>query len=136
MRATAVVVAPEVEVADRAKRRKFTAEYKRRILEETDKANPGEIGAILRREGLYSSQLVDWRRARRFAELEALAPKKRGPAPKPVDERDRKIAELERENAKLKKRAVRAEALVELQKKVSDLLGIQLPDPDESEKDS
>lgn len=136
MRAAAVVVPPEVEVADRPKRRKFTAEYKRRILEETDKASPGEIGAILRREGLYSSHLVDWRRARRVAELEALAPKKRGPAPKAADERDRKIAELERENAKLKKRAVRAEALVELQKKVSDLLGLQLPEGDESEKDS
>jgi len=77
----------------------------------------------LRREGLYSSHLVDWRRARARGELDALTPKKRGRKAKQVDARDKKIAELERELAKAKARAERAEALVDLQKKVAALLG-------------
>jgi len=122
----------EVEVSAKPKRRKFTAEYKRKILEEIDRCTePGEIGAVLRREGLYSSHLVEWRRIRREAGNAGLAPKKRGPQPKVVDERDRKIAELERQNAKLMARAKKAEALVELQKKVSELLGIDLADSSE-----
>jgi len=89
------------------------------------------VGALLRREGLYSSQLTTWRQQAQSGARAALAPKKRGPEPKRVDERDRRIAELERENAKLARRAERAEALVEVQKRVSILLGIALPNPDE-----
>jgi transposase len=122
----------ETEVTEKARRRQFTAEYKRRILKEADACKgAGEIGALLRREGLYSSHLASWRKARRRGELAGLAPKKRGPAPKVRDERDKKIAEQEREIGKWKARAGRAEALVELQKKVAALLGEELPSPTE-----
>jgi len=83
----------------------------------------GEIGALLRREGLYSSQLTNWRAARERGELAGLVPKKRGPKVAPPDPREKKIAEQEREIRRLTKRAERAEALVEIQKKVASLLG-------------
>lgn len=83
---------------------------------------PGDLGALLRREGLYSSHLADWRRARERGELQALTPKKRGPKPKVVDSRDKRIAELERELAKERARRERAEGLVEVQKKLAALL--------------
>ncbi len=113
-----------VQVVAKPKRRTYTAEYKRRILKEADACTtPGTVGALLRREGLYSSLLVEWRRARRRGELAALAPKKRGRRPTPVDPRDRKIAELERQLAQVTGRAERAEALVDAQKKLAALLG-------------
>jgi transposase-like protein len=130
---TAVAVpaaAPETEVLAKAQRRRFTAEYKRRILKEADRCTqPGEIGALLRREGLYSSALTTWRAARERGELAGLAPKKRGRKPKRVDPLARKMAALEREIAQWKARAQRAEALVEIQKKASEILGIELPKP-------
>jgi transposase len=123
--------APPTEVEPRAQRRSFTAEYKRRILREADRCTePGELGALVRREGLYFSHIRDWRRARERGELEGLSPKKRGPKPAPPDPRDKKIAEQQREIGRLTKRAERAEALVELQKKVAALLGT----PFENEK--
>ena len=91
----------------------------------------GALGALLRREGLYSSQLVKWRAQAKRAHLAALGPKKRGPVAKPVDTRDAKLAELQREIERLRRRAERAEALVEAQKKLSQLLGILLPTCDE-----
>jgi transposase len=120
-----MAVAPEdVQVAAKPQRRSFTAEYKRRILKEADACTtPGAVGALLRREGLYSSHLVEWRRARARGELAALTPKKRGRKPTPVDPRDRKIAELERQLAHMTGRAERAEALVEAQKNLAALLG-------------
>ena len=119
------------EVSPKPKRRTFTAEYRHQIVKEAAACTkPGEIGALLRREGLYSSHLVDWRRAAERGELAALTPKKRGAKPK-LDERDRKLAEQEREIAKLRARAERAELLVEIQKKVSLALGIPLDDSDE-----
>jgi hypothetical protein len=126
------VVVPEVEVAEKAARRQFNAEYKRKILKEADACTrEGEIGALLRREGLYSSHLSVWRAARERGEIAGLAPRKRGPKAVPPDPRDRKIAEQERETRRWKARAERAEALVDLQKKVSAILGIALPDIDE-----
>jgi len=114
----------DVQVVAKPRRRVFTAEYKRRILKAADAcATPGAVGALLRREGLYSSHLVVWRRARARGELAALTPKKRGRKPTPVDPRERKIAELERHLAQVTARAERAEALVELQKKLAALLG-------------
>ena len=114
----------DVQVVAKPHRRVFTAEYKRRILKAADAcATPGAVGALLRREGLYSSHLVVWRRARARGELAALTPRKRGRKPAPVDPRARKIAELERHVAQLTARAERAEALVELQKKLAALLG-------------
>lgn len=123
---------PETEVSEKARRRRFTAEFKERILREAAACKEsGEIGALLRREGLYSSHLTVWRQQAERGKRAALAPKKRGPQAKPVDERDRRIAELERQVAKLGRRAERAEALVEIQKKVSQILGIALPTEDD-----
>jgi len=128
----AAVVVPEGEVAEKAVRRPFSAESKRKILKEADACTQeGEIGALLRREGLYSSHLAVWRAARDWGEIAGVAPKKRGPKAVPPDPRDRKIVELERETRRLKSRLERAEALVDLQKKVSAILGIALPERDE-----
>ena len=125
-------VVPPTEVPEKQRRRVFTAEYKRKILAECDAVRePGGIGAILRREGLYSSHLVEWRRLRDRGELGG-GGKRRGPKAQPKDDRDKRIAELERENARLEKRAKRAEAIVELQKKVAEILGTSTTtDPDE-----
>jgi len=122
--------APETEVLAKAQRRRFTAEYKRRILKEADRCTqPGEIGALLRREGLYSSALTAWRAARERGELAGLAPKKRGRRAKRIDPLVRRIAAQEREIAQWKARAQRAEALVEIQKKASEILEVELPTP-------
>jgi len=123
------VTAPETEVLAKAQRRRFTAEYKRRILKEADRCmRPGEMGALLRREGLYASALTVWRAARERGELAGLAAKKRGRRAKRVDPRDRKIATQEREIAGWKARAQRAEALVDIQKKFSEMVGVPLPE--------
>jgi transposase len=119
------------EVSAKPRRRTFSAEYKRRILEETDACALGEIGALLRREGLYSSHLVEWRRARKRGDLAALMSRRRGPKAQPPDAKDKRIAELERALRREKARADRAEAIVEVQKKVSQLLGIPLPNTDD-----
>src|SRR5947209_18344256 len=117
---------PEIEVAAKATRRQFTREYKRKIVREADGCKtPGAIGALVRREGLYSSHLATWRVARERGEL-AGAPKKRGPARRGVDPRDKKLAEQARELSRWQKRAERAEALVALQKQVAALLGTPL----------
>src|SRR6266404_5449498 len=108
-----------IEVVAKATRRRFTVEYKRKILREADGCKtPGAVGALLRREGLYSSNLTAWRAARDRGEL-AGAPRHRGPAPRVADARDKRIAELERETSRWRKRAERAEALVEVQKKLA-----------------
>ena len=121
--------APETEVSAKARRRRFTAEYKCRVLKEADRCTrSGEIGALLRREGLYSSALTAWRAARERGALVGLTAKKRGPWAKRVDPRDRTIAAQERELAQWKARAQRAEALVEIQKKFSEMVGVPLPD--------
>ena len=123
---------PETEVTEKAKRRRYTAEHKVRVLREADACTKaGELGALLRREGLYSSHLTSWRAQATRGELAGLEPKKRGPKPKAVDPRDKQLATLERENAKLKRRLEHAEAIIAVQKKVSQLLGISLPDTSE-----
>jgi len=115
---------PEVKVEAKPKRRRFTAQYKLSILEQADACTkPGELSALLRREGLYSSYLTDWRQDREQGQLAALQPRKRGRKAKKVDPRDVKIAELEKQLAVERTRRERAEALVELQKKVAALLG-------------
>ena len=117
---------PAIEVVAKATRRRFTVEYKRKIVREADACKTlGAVGALLRREGLYSSHLTTWRAARERGEL-AGAPKKRGPARRVVDPRDTKLAEQEREITRWQKRAARAEALVDLQKQVAALLGTPL----------
>ena len=118
----------DVEVVAKATRRRFTAAYKRKILRAADACTqPGAIGVLLRREGLYSSHLTTWRAQREQGELLGLAPKRRGPAPKPKNPLMAKVAALEREVTRYKARTERAEALVALQKKVAELLGIALP---------
>lgn len=125
----------ETEVKEKTTRRRFTAKYKIRILAEAEKCTErGELGALLRREGLYSSMLLKWRQQAEEGKLAGLTKKKRGPVAKVSDSRDRHILELERENRKLARRAERAEALVELQKKVSEIMGIVLPDPEDDQE--
>ena len=117
----------EVEVMAKATRRRYTAEYKLRVLREVDDCTRhGEVGALLRREGLYSSNLTAWRKQRERGELEGLAQKRRGPLPRERNPLADKVKALEREAARLRARAERAEGLVELQKKVSEILGIEL----------
>lgn len=119
----------ETEVTEKARRRRFGVEYKRKIVKEADACKtPGAIGELLRREGLYSSHLTTWRAARDRGELAPEATeKKRGPKTTPPDPTARRIAELERQNEKLTKRAERAEAIAEIQKKVAALLGRPFP---------
>jgi transposase-like protein len=124
---------PDPSVEAKPQRRRFTAEYKLRILREVERAKaPGEVGAILRREGLYSSLLTQWRRDRDRVAKTGLSARKRGPKAKAVDPR---IKQLERENAKLRRRNERVELLLSIQKKASELLGIPLNphDPDEND---
>lgn len=119
---------PDPEVSARPERRRFTAEYKLRIVQEADRCkDTNGIGSLLRREGLYSSHLGTWRQQRKEGSLSALAPRKRGrPAEKPHPDTLR-LAQSERKNKHLERRLKQAEALVELQKKVSEILGILLP---------
>lgn len=125
---------PNPEVVPDAKRRRFTTEYKLRILAEVDSAKnrPGAIGALLRRERLYSSHLVTWRRERDAAVEQALTPKKRGPKPK-HDLQQAEVARLQRENARLHDELDKARLIIEVQKKVALLLGRELPRTDHEE---
>ena len=124
---------PDPEVVAGPKRRRFTAEYKLRILREADACKgTGEIGALLRREGLYSSQLVLWRRQREEAAHAQLKSRKRGPKPKAQDPR---VKQLERENAQLQRQLKRVALLLDIQKKAGEILGIPLKNLDDVEND-
>ncbi len=119
---------PDPEVSARPKRRRFSADYKARIVEEADACREGgAIGALLRREGLYSSQLADWRRQYRSGALTALKDNKRGRKRTKNPLAD-EVARLQRENARLAHRLEQAETIIEIQKKVSTILGIPLKD--------
>jgi transposase-like protein len=134
VRRAGVVVVADPEVPEKALRRRFTAEYKLRVLQEVDACSePGEIGALLRREGLYSSHLVVWRRQRAEGTLEGLRPRKRGRKPQPINPLAKKVAELERKNKRLEKRLKQAEIIIDVQKKVSQIL--EGPLSDESKGD-
>jgi len=113
------------EVVARAQRRRFSAEYKLRILQEADGCAPGELGALLRREGLYSSNLSKWRRQRQAGQLAGLRPNKRG---RKVDARAQEVTRLERENARLQVQLERAELIIEAQKKLLVLLNQPIPE--------
>ena len=119
---------PDPEVPAQAKRRTFTAAFKLKILQEVDKRQAAgqEIGSVLRREGLYSSAIGEWRAARERGELEALEPQKRGPKPDPDRETRAENERLRRENERLQKRLEQAELIIEVQKKVSRLLGLDV----------
>jgi transposase-like protein len=119
---------PKTEVVAKAKRKRFTAAEKLRILREVDACQgSGEIGALLRREGIYSSYLTTWRRQRERGELDGLAPQKRGPKPDPQAV---EIAKLKRENERLQKRLEQAEFIIDFQKKVAQMFGKTLETPD------
>ena len=113
------------EVVARAQRRRFSAEYRLRILQEADGCAPGELGALLRREGLYSSNLSKWRRQRQAGQLAGLRPNKRG---RKVDARAQEVTRLERENARLQVQLERAELIIEAQKKLLVLLNQPIPE--------
>ena len=116
--------APDPEVEPRPGRRTYNARFKLQILKETDSLPQGEFGAHLRRKGLYWSNLTIWRRQREQGQLAGLSPKKRGPAPKPGTLRSERLAQLERENARLRCKLERAEKIIEVQKKLAELLGL------------
>ena len=126
---------PDPEVVANARRRTFTAEYKLRILAEADAAasQPGAIGALQRREGLYSSHLVAWRRERQAGILKGLTPHKRGPKSKRNPLQD-ELQKLRRENQRLTEELRKAEIVIDVQKKVGALLGWPLPNADPEEK--
>ncbi len=121
---TLPITRPDPEVRPKAKRRQFTTEYKKRVLDEADAcATPAERGALVRHEGLYSSHLNAWRQQRDQGILDGVDSKKRGRKRDPLAVEN---ARLQRENERLKKQLQRAETIIEIQKKVSQLLGIPL----------
>jgi transposase len=125
---------PNPEVVAQAKRRSFTAEYKQRILVEADQAKKlGEVGTLLRREGLYSSHLTTWRKEREAGVRQALTPQKRGPKSKrdPVAEQ---VQKLQRDNERLTEQLRKAEIVIDVQKKVAALLGWPIATPDPEQK--
>ena len=129
------VRAADPEVAAKAKRRQFSAEYKRRIVREADAASaPGEIGALLRREGLYSSHLITWRRQRERGDLAGLSTK-RGRKASAVNPLAKRVAELERDKRRLERKLEQAELLLDIQKKASRLLEIPLRSQDDDGSD-
>ena len=122
---------PNPEVLARAKRRTYTGEYKQKVLAEADAARgSGEIGAVLRRHGLYSSHLTKWRQERKSGIIEGLAPQKRGPKSKanPLAAENQK---LRHDNERLTDRLRKAEIVIDVQKKVAMLLGIPLAGSEE-----
>jgi transposase-like protein len=125
---------PDPEVPEQPKRRRFSAKYKLRILREADACTEkGQLGGLLRREGLYHSHLTTWRRQREEGSLKGLAPKKRGRKPN-ENRKSKRDAQLESENRRLRKKLEQAEAIIEIQKKVAALLGnpIESPESDEN----
>jgi transposase-like protein len=124
---------PEPEVPATVQRRRFSAAYRLRILKAADACKkPGEVGALLRREGLYSSLLTNWRRQREAGALREMRERRRGPKPRSVDPR---MTQLEAENRRLQRKLQRAETIITLQKKVAEILGIPLRPLDDDETD-
>lgn len=121
----ALTAVPDPEVAAKPTRRRFTVEYKLRILREAESQRElGAIGALLRREGLYSTHLSAWRRERERGALETLRARRRGRKPDPTHELRQQIAELEAEKQRLQERLRQAEAIITAQKKLSEILGL------------
>ena len=114
---------PDSEVLAKAERRRFTAEYKLRILQEAEACANGERGALLRREGLYSSHLSKWRRQREAGQMNGLAPRQRGPKPDP---QAAELTQLRRENERLKRKLQQAEVIIDAQKKLAQLFDVTL----------
>jgi transposase-like protein len=125
---------PSPEVSEKPVRRRFTAEYKLRILAEADAClESGKLGELLRREGLYSSHLTTWRRQRDEGVLAGLTPKRRGRKAKAKNPLSDENEQLRRENQRLKEQLRQAELIIDVQKKVSEMLNIPLKTPDSEE---
>jgi transposase-like protein len=123
---------PDPEVKEKPERRVYSAEYKLKILAQADACTePGQLGQLLRREGLYSSTLTRWRRQRAEGAVGGLKPKQRGRKARPVSPDAEELRRLQAENERLTERLRQAEAIIEVQKKISDVLGI-LPNTDRS----
>ncbi len=128
--------APDPEVPEKRPRRRFTAKYKLRILAQADACTlPGQIGTLLRREGLYSSNLTTWRQQRAQGILQAMTPKKRGRKRRQTNPLAKRVAQLEKENRCLQDKLKKAETIIEVQKKISEILGIN-QNTDDSERSS
>jgi transposase-like protein len=124
---TPTLVVADPEVLEKARRRQFSAAFKVRIVEEADACTePGQVGELLRREGLYSSHLTTWRKQRLDGSLRSLSPKKRGRKTRPANPLASRVADLERENAGLRNRLRQAELIIDVQKRVSQILGVPL----------
>jgi transposase-like protein len=120
---------PDPEVSEKPRRRQYPAAYKLRILKEVDACTePGHVGALLRREGLYSSMLATWRRQREEGSLKALGASKRGRKPKPPNPLSGRVEELERENRKLEAQLKQAQAVIDVQKKLCEILALEPKD--------
>lgn len=130
---TQTAVMPDPEVPAKASRRRFTSEYKRRILKEADACT--DLGALLRREGLYSTNLTTWRKQRDRGVLKALSPKKRGRKENARNPLQTENEKLLKENARLNRRLKQAELIIDFQKKVAQILGIPLSTPEEGGND-
>ena len=125
---------PDPEVLEKARRRRFTAEYKASVLREYEATPKGERGALLRREGLYSSHISKWQEDRNAAQRQALEPRKRGPKPKPQP--DPEVVALRKQVARLEHQLQRAQKVIEVQKKISEILGVEQNLPDELKEES
>jgi transposase-like protein len=121
------------EVTTKPVRRRFTAAYKRHILQEADRCGPGGIAALIRREGLYSSHLTNWRKQREAGEISGLQPRKRGKKPMPRNPLAAENERLCRENERLQKRLRQAETIIDVQKKLCDALGLTTPTNEQKE---
>jgi len=129
-------VAPDPEVPEKAVRRRFSAKYKLSILRQVDACTSfGGVGKILRREGLYSSNLKTWRRQLEEGILEGLKPKKRGRKGRQKSPLEDELKKVKRENEQLKRKLEQAEMIIDIQKKVSALLGIPLETAGNEEND-
>jgi transposase-like protein len=127
---------PDPEVPEKAVRRRFTVEYKLHVLRQADACRDrGGVGALLRREGLYSSHLTTWRRQRDAGILSGLKPKPRGRKANPIHPLQTENEQLRKENNRLQKRLKQAELIIEVQKKISQMLGIPLETSEKGEDD-
>ncbi len=128
--------AADPEVPPKAKRRRFTAAYKQRIVDEADRcAGPGDVGALLRREGLYSSHLSDWRKQRAAGAAAGLASQRPG-RKRAQTAAEAEVAQLRRENTTLKRQLAQAQKILDIQKKAAEILDITLPPQPSIEDDS
>jgi transposase len=122
------------EVPEKASRRKFAADYKLRVLKEAETCHkPGQRGALLRREGLYSSHLTTWHRQAQRGTLQALSPRRRGPKPRILNPLTKRVATLETENQRLRHKLKQAETIIEAQKKIAEILCVA-PGPKDGNK--